>query len=208
VILLDYRLKSISGQLSLFAFLFILAIKGWALDGSIAMQGGYVQAIPSTGQNLTADSGINVCLYIDFNLLPSFALGLSTAYTQFEDGGQRLYVDGTLFNVRWSPWVNSSWSPYLTAGAGLRPLSDIDSEHRWWPGDFQTQAGIGVRHPIFNRVELDVTAFYNLNSPLNGPLSSVGVRAGLAFLIDFSSKKRPTSGILKTTNNGDSVSSK
>ena len=168
-------------------------MKALALDGSAAVQGGYALALPSTGQNLAATSGVNCYLYFDLNLVPSLALGLSTAYTEFSNGGQRLYVDGTLLNARWSPWVHSSWSPYLTAGAGFRPLSEIDREHRWWPGNLQTQLGIGLRHPVFNGVELDVTAFYNVNSPLNDPLSSAGVRAGLAFLIDFSSKKRPTS---------------
>jgi hypothetical protein len=174
-------------------FFFLLAMKGQALDGSAAVQGGYVQALPSPGQNLVATLGFNCYLYFDINLDPSFALGLSTAYSELANGSQRLYVDGTLLNARWSPWVHSPWSPYLTAGVGLRPLSAIDSAHRWCPGAFQSQAGIGLRHPVFERVELDVTAFYNLNTSPDNSLSSVGVRAGLAFLIDFSSKKRPTS---------------
>jgi len=191
-----------------FVFLLFFAAKGWALDGSIGAQGGFAQALPTTGQNPVATSGLNVYLYFDLNLDPSIALGLSTAYTEFADGGQRLYLDGTLLNVRWSPWVYSSWSPYVTAGFGFCPLSEIDSQHRWWPGDYQTQAGIGLRHPVFKDVLLDVTGFYNLNSPFDDPFSSVGVRAGVAFIIDFSSKKRPTSGVTSPGNSGDSVSSK
>ena len=205
---LTYRMKPIGSKLIYFFIFFLLAVKSHALDGSVAVQGGYVQALPSAGQALVANSGVNGYLYFDINLVPTLALGLSTGYSEFANGGQRLYVDGTLLNARWSPWVRSSWSPYVTAGAGFRPLSAIDNQHRWWVGAMQTQAGIGLRHPVFQGVELDVTAFYNLNSPFNNPLSTAGVRAGLAFLIDFSSKKRPTSGKTNTGKDGSHDSSK
>jgi len=166
--------------------LFLPALKAWALDGSFVLQAGYAQVLPSSGQNLAATYGLNTDLYFDINLSPSFALGLSTAFTDLESGPSRLYVDGTLLNFRWSPWAASSWSPYLTAGAGFRPLSELDSDHRWWPGNFQSQAGIGIRHAIFQGMDLDVTAFYNINTSTDSPLSTAGLRAGFAFPINFS----------------------
>ena len=187
---MNHILRSLHVRSLVSTFLILLAGKALALDGSLSAQTGYVRAMPSEGQKLAATAGINCYLYFDLNLDPSFALGVSTGYTDLESGSQRLYLDGTLLNARWSPWFRSSWSPYLTVGAGFRPLSEIDNNHSWWPGSFQSQAGIGIKHPIFLGMDLDVTAFYDLNSPVGNSLSSGGIRAGFAFPIDFSSKDR------------------
>jgi nucleoid-associated protein YgaU len=54
-------------------------------------------------------------------------------------------------------------------------------QHSWWDGTYQGTAAIGLRHPIARGMDLDLTAFYAINSPQDNPLNSVGVRVGLAF---------------------------
>ncbi|HVZ80642.1 MAG TPA: hypothetical protein VHE12_07565 [bacterium] len=153
----------------------------WALDGSFTFQGGVAQALPHAGQDLAAEFGFNGRVALDIDLAPSLALGIGTGLTAFAKGNQRLYVDGTRLFARWSPFAASDWNPYLTAGAGFRPFYELDPNHRWWPGNFESTAGIGVRHPLVSGIDLDLTAFYDLNSPLNNALSSIGARGGLAF---------------------------
>jgi hypothetical protein len=159
---------------------FLLCAHAWALDGSLSLQAGAASAFQSNGKALPASFGPTGYLSLDFNLSPSFALGLGTGLTGLLGSGH-IWVDGTHLLGRWSPWPGSDWSPYLSAGFGFRPLSQMFPQHSWWDGTYQGTAAIGVRHPIARGMDLDLTAFYDINSPQADPLNSVGVRVGLAF---------------------------
>lgn len=166
----------------LIVFIFLAAVsRSEAIEGSLAFQGGVAQAFQGNGKTLDPNFGFNGFAYFDLKLMPSISLGLGTSISSFSDNTKRLYLDGTHLLGRFTPFASSSWTPYLMAGVGFRPLYDIDPNHRWWQGDFQALAGLGVRHPLFNGIDLDLTAFYDINGPSNNPLSSLGARAGLAF---------------------------
>ena len=158
----------------------LLGSQAWALEGSLSIQAGAATAFQSNGKALPSSFGPTGYASLDFNLSPSFALGLGSGLTGLVDG-QHLWVDGTHLLGRWSPWPGSDWSPYLSAGFGFRPLSKIIPDHAWWDGSYQGTAAIGVRHRVARGMDLDLTAFYDINSPQADPLNSVGVRVGLAF---------------------------
>lgn len=175
------RPKIILWKLIIFVSFIILAGNVFALEGSFSLQGGGVQAFQGDGQNLNPNFGVNGFLNLDFKLTSSFSLGVGSGLTALINRTKRIYIDGTLLTGRWSPWAQSDWTPYLMGGAGFRPFRELDSEHRWWPGDFQGTAGVGVRHTITKGLELDVTAFYDYNPFSDDPLHSIGLRAGIAF---------------------------
>jgi hypothetical protein len=180
--MLNLRVKCVVSRLIVSTFLFLLlSHRAFALEGSFGLQGGVVQAFQDDGKTLDPNFGINGYASLDFKLCPSFSLGLASGLTSLIDNTKRIYVDGTLLTGRWSPWSPSDWTPYLMTGAGLRPFRDSDPKHRWWPGDFQATAGVGVRHPVMKSMELDVTAFYDYNPQASDVLHSLGIRAGVAF---------------------------
>ena len=166
----------------LFGLIVFLAVsQSWALEGSFGLQGGLVAASLANGKALYPDLGVNGFAFFDFKLLPGISLGIGTSFSSLSDNERRIYLDGTHLLGRISTFAESSWTPYLLAGLGFRPFYDLDPDHRWWKGDFQATAGIGVRHPLFRGIDLDMTAFYDINGPSGNLLNSFGARAGLAF---------------------------
>ena len=178
---MNLRFKFVSIGLIVNTTILFLAHQALALEGSIAFQGGFAQALPNDTQKLKAVSGVDGYAYLDLKLAPSISFGVGTGFTAFIKGGDRLYVDGTHLIARFSPFTQSDWMPYLIGGVGFRPFYQSDPNHRWWPGNFQSLAGLGVRHPLVPGIDLDATAFYDGSSNNNDLLSSVGARAGLAF---------------------------
>lgn len=179
--MLSYKVSLTNFRLIVLSIFFLIATQTCALDGSLAIQGGVAQAFQSNGNSLPSNFGPTGYAYLDFNLDPSFSLGLGTGLTGLMNGDPRLWVDGTLLQGRWSPWAGSSWSPYLMAGFGFRPLRDLMPQHSWWDGNYQGAAGIGLRHNLMQGMDLDLTLFYDINSPQPDPLNQVGIRAGFAF---------------------------
>jgi hypothetical protein len=159
----------------------LAAVPAFALEGSFAFQGGLVGAFQANGKPLDPNVGVNGYAYFDLKLLPSVSVGIGSSFTSLSNNEKRIYLDGTHLLGRFTPFAESSWNPYLMAGFGFRPFREIDPDHRWWPGNYQALAGIGVRHPLFKGIDLDMTAFYNINSPDGVQLNSLGARAGLAF---------------------------
>ena len=152
-----------------------------ALEGSLTIQGGFADAFRFDGQGVNPSSGPLGYGYADINFTPWLSFGLGTGLTALSQGSGRIYIDETDFVGRISPWAKADWSPYLMGGAGFRPFSELDPDHRWWAGNFGAFAGVGVRHPLVPGVDLDVTAYMDVDSPAGSPLGSAGMRAGFSF---------------------------
>ena len=163
----------------------------FALEGSFAFQGGLVGAFQNSGKSLDPNVGVNGFAYFDLKLLPSISVGIGSSFSSLSDNEKRIYLDGTHMIGRFTPFAQSSWTPYLMAGFGFRPFSEVDPDHRWWPGSLQALAGIGVRHPLFRGIDLDMTAFYDVTSLSGNPLNSLGARAGLAFPFGGNDSDKP-----------------
>ena len=163
----------------------LLAPQARALDGSFGLQLGYAASSATNHAPIKADSGFNFYGSGEVNLVPTLALGLSTAFTDLFKSGDRVYADGTQLYLRYSPWKGLDWSPYVSAGAGLRLFYDVDSNHRWWKGDFQNSLALGVRHPLAKDLDLDLTAFFDNNPGSGASLQTFGMRAGVSLPFDF-----------------------
>lgn len=164
-----------------FVFFGLVVCPAWALEGSLGFQGGVVGASRADGMK-TPSVGVNGFAFLDFKLDPNWSLGLGLDLSDLIDGTDRLYVDGTELYARVTPWAGP-WKPYFMAGAGGRLFYELDhnASHRWWPGDFQASAVVGVLHPLDEGIDLDLSVFYDLTPGTDSTLNSFGLRAGLAF---------------------------
>jgi hypothetical protein len=191
-----------------FITLFGLVVSpSFALEGSFGFQGGFAQGFLSGGQKLDPSFGPTAYASLDFKIIQRLSLGVGVGFTGFQNGANRIYVDGTQGILRFEPFGPAEWTPYLFAGAGFRPFYEAHPSHRWWAGDFQGSAGLGLRRLLDKGIALDVTAFYDLNSPFNNVLNSIGVRAGLAFPFgggdsDSGKSTQVSSATIETTQTG------
>ncbi|HVZ80643.1 MAG TPA: LysM peptidoglycan-binding domain-containing protein [bacterium] len=168
-----------------------------AIEGSISFQAGAAGKV--SDQALPAGFGFSGHAGIDLQIAPSIALGLGTELTAFANGNSRVYIDGTRLYGRWTPLPSSDWNPYLLLGLGFRPLSQIVPHNRWWLGDLSSTVGVGLRHPLADFMDLDLTAFYEGDPSTSGDLlSSFGGRAGFAFPFDLDGNSKGPRALSKS----------
>lgn len=164
-----------------------------ALEGSLAFQGGVAGAFNPPGVTLKDTSGPLGYGYLDFNLNPWLSLGAGSGLTALTHGTSRLYFDETDLIGRIAPWARAEWSSYVMGGVGFRPFYDITPDHRWWPGNFGTFAGVGLRHPIVPGLDLDASVYFDANGTTSNLLDSIGTRVGLALPFGDDSSSREQS---------------
>jgi len=90
------------------------------------------------------------------------------------------------------PWgVSQGTSPFLIGGAGLNPKVGQGA----WAGTFHAFAGAGTWVTLSPRLALDLSATYDLFTPLDSPLQNLNLRLGFTF---FSEELAPPAARSRT----------